>query len=154
MDARLGRWGWDGRELRNHWYWRPGWGVGTRYYTFHLTFEEAPELSAEAERYRPALGAFPQRDLVPDAWLHLTMTGVGFAQDVSADDLDAVADQVWTGLEALKPEPLVLDSGSSTARAWRWRPEHPTGSSGSTRSSKRPCAMCSIRPATRAFTRT
>lgn len=30
----------------NHWYWRPGWGPGRRMYTFHLTWEQAPDRAA------------------------------------------------------------------------------------------------------------
>jgi hypothetical protein len=27
----------DADELANHWWWRPGWQVGTRFYTWHVT---------------------------------------------------------------------------------------------------------------------
>ena len=38
----------DFTQTRSHWWWRPGWGPGARFLTFHLTFERAPELQATA----------------------------------------------------------------------------------------------------------
>ncbi|MDT5026262.1 MAG: hypothetical protein QOE61_2688, partial [Micromonosporaceae bacterium] len=31
-------------DLRDHWYWRPGWSVGRRFYTWHLTFADQPDV--------------------------------------------------------------------------------------------------------------
>lgn len=97
-------------ETRNHWWWRPGWGPGTRFLTFHLTFEHAPELHAAASRFADAAGAIENVDVIPPEWLHLTMTGVGFADEVSDDRRAALANAVFDGANALAFEPLVFDS--------------------------------------------
>lgn len=73
--------------VRNHWWWRPGWREGRRFYSWHLTFEHAPELHALVDAYQRQLAALPGLDLIPREWLHLTMQGVGFTDEVSDADL-------------------------------------------------------------------
>ncbi|MFT3875837.1 MAG: hypothetical protein QM708_05365 [Propioniciclava sp.] len=77
-----------------HWWWRPGWGPETRYLTFHLTFTEEPALAATAERYSGVLNSLANLDPVPVPWLHLTMTGVGHAAEVSDEIVDALCERV------------------------------------------------------------
>lgn len=117
----------DFERTRDHWWWRPGWGPGARFLTFHLTFETAPELHAEAARLAPGLEALPRVDVVPIPWLHLTMTGVGFVEDVRADQLAALTDAVIHRAEGMATSPLVFDGivlaaeGTSlTASATPW----------------------------------
>ncbi|GII60610.1 hypothetical protein Skr01_06950 [Sphaerisporangium krabiense] len=69
-------------RMRDHWWWRPGWSVGTRMYTWHVTFGGQAALHQITERYQAALGALPGVDLIPLQWLHLTMQGVGFTDQV------------------------------------------------------------------------
>ena len=99
----------DFERTRDHWWWRPGWGPGARFLTFHLTFETAPELHAEASRLAPGLAVLPRVDVVPIPWLHLTMTGVGFVDDVSADQIAALTDAVIHRAEGRATSPLVFD---------------------------------------------
>ncbi|MEV1321278.1 2'-5' RNA ligase family protein [Micromonospora arborensis] len=77
-------------SIRNHWYWRPGWGVGSRFYTWHITFDGQPEVDELAGQYRSLLSSQPSLDVIPNRWLHLTMQGIGFVQDVAAEDIDAI----------------------------------------------------------------
>lgn len=86
----------DEPVLANHWWWRPGWGPGTRYLTWHLTFKHAPEMSALAKSYQQALEPFTALDLVQPRWLHLTLTGVGHANQVDPHQLDRIIDRVRT----------------------------------------------------------
>jgi 2'-5' RNA ligase len=76
--------------MRDHWWWRPGWSVGRSFYTWHLTFDGQDALHRLAGRYQPALAPLPGLDLVHRRWLHLTMQGVGFTDEVPA----AVVDQL------------------------------------------------------------
>lgn len=105
MELTLG----DFTQTRNHWWWRPGWGPGARYATFHLTFELAPGLSSEALRCGRALSRVPNVDVVPPEWLHLTMTGVGFTADLDARALLDLADAVHAEAATLDVHPLTLD---------------------------------------------
>ncbi|WP_328871238.1 2'-5' RNA ligase family protein [Streptomyces sp. NBC_00287] len=101
--------------MRNHWWWRPGWSVGRRFYTWHLTFEGQGDVHRLAAEYRAALA--PQGDIltpIPDQWLHLTMQGIGFVGEVKEQDVQAIVDVATTRLAAvpafdLKIGPEVLD---------------------------------------------
>lgn len=84
--------------VRDHWWWRPGWRAGRRFYTFHVTFGEQPGVQQLAGQARERLKAFPALDLVPGCWLHLTVQGVGFADEVSDDSLTAVAEAAAAAL--------------------------------------------------------
>ncbi|MFJ7147298.1 2'-5' RNA ligase family protein [Streptomyces sp. NPDC100445] len=80
-------------SMRNHWWWRPGWSVGRRFYTWHLTFEGQEDVHRLAAQYRDALA--PLGDAltpIPDQWLHLTMQGIGFVGEVQEQDVHAIVD--------------------------------------------------------------
>ncbi len=101
--------------MRNHWWWRPGWSVGRRFYTWHLTFEGQDDVHRLAAEYRSALA--PLGDIltpVPDRWLHLTMQGIGFVSETEEADVQAIADAARRRLAevpafALQIGPEVLD---------------------------------------------
>jgi 2'-5' RNA ligase len=76
-------------SLREHWYWRPGWRPGRSFYTWHLTFADQPALFDLVREVQSALDV-PGLDLVPLEGLHLTMQGVGFTDEVSTQDVDAM----------------------------------------------------------------
>ncbi|MEU6557840.1 2'-5' RNA ligase family protein [Streptomyces sp. NPDC046915] len=89
-------------SMRNHWWWRPGWSVGRRFYTWHLTFEGQEEVHRLAAQYRKALT--PLGDVltpVPDRWLHLTMQGIGFVEEVQEADVHAIVDAARPRLAAI-----------------------------------------------------
>ncbi|MCX4471947.1 hypothetical protein C5N14_26210 [Micromonospora sp. MW-13] len=88
-------------EVRNHWWWRPGWRVGRRFYAFHITFEYQQQLCDTATAYRTALAGMPSLTLIPDRWLHLTMQGVGFADELALDVVQDIADEARSLLAAL-----------------------------------------------------
>lgn len=90
-------------ELRDHWWWRPGWSAGTRWYTWHLTFEDQPRFHDLVARHQQALAGHRGVDLVPRRWLHLTMQGQGDATTVPDDHRAAVAGAVRGRLARLAP---------------------------------------------------
>src|SRR5262249_10136598 len=77
--------------LRNHWYWRPGWRPGRHFYTWHLTFDHADELHHLVDAYQRRLAGLPELDLIPRPWLHLTMQGLGFLDQVTAQNAHRIA---------------------------------------------------------------
>ncbi|MEN8655137.1 2'-5' RNA ligase family protein [Streptomyces sp. 21So2-11] len=79
-------------HMRDHWWWRPGWKAGRRFYNWHLTFDEQPEVHRLAEQYRTALAPVGGLDLIPDRWLHLTMQGIGFLGDIDGQNLRAIVE--------------------------------------------------------------
>jgi hypothetical protein len=76
--------------VREHWWWRPGWQPGRRFYTFHFTFEQQPAVPRLAAEARERLACFAALDPVPGRWLHLTTQGIGFSDEVSDGDLLAI----------------------------------------------------------------
>ncbi|MFD3524531.1 2'-5' RNA ligase family protein [Streptomyces sp. NPDC058653] len=100
--------------MRDHWWWRPGWNVGRRFYTWHLTFEGQEDIHRLAGEYRDRLADVPRLTLIPDRWLHLTMQGVGFVGEVSEQtvrDIGATAAARLAKIRAFDIEvgPAVID---------------------------------------------
>lgn len=96
-------------QTRNHWWWRPDWEVGARHYRWALTFEHCHELHLLAATTRPALRAHPAQDAVPDAWLHLTTTPIGFSDDVTPEQAAEVADRTLAQIDEVPDGVLTLD---------------------------------------------
>lgn len=107
--------------MRNHWWWRPGWSVGKRFYTWHLTFEGQDDVHRLAAAYRAGLADVDGLTLIPDQWLHLTMQGIGFVGEATEDQVLAVGDaaavrlskvpsfDLQLGPAVLDPEAVLLD---------------------------------------------
>lgn len=101
--------------MRNHWWWRPGWSVGRRFYTWHLTFEGQDDVHRLAAEYRSVLAPLgPALTPIPDKWLHLTMQGIGFVGEADAEAVQAIADAARDRLATvpafdLRIGPAVLD---------------------------------------------
>ncbi len=102
--------------MREHW-WRPGWQPGRRMYAWHVTFRDQPTLQDLAARARTVLHDVPRLELVPGPWLHLTMQGIGFSEEVSGGDLAAITAAARSRLAAVSPAAVtigparVLDEG-------------------------------------------
>ncbi|WP_234373729.1 2'-5' RNA ligase family protein [Streptomyces scabiei] len=107
--------------MRNHWWWRPGWRVGRRFYTRHLSFEGQDDVHRLATEYRSALA--PLGDIltpIPDQWLHLTMQGIGFVGETKEQHVNSIVEETHTrlavvpafdlriGPEVLDPEAVLL----------------------------------------------
>lgn len=88
--------------VRDHWWWRPGWAEGRHFYACHLTLDDQPELRGLVADYQKALAGMPGIDLIPPQWLHLTMQGIGFTDQISKAELDAVGDALTTGLASIE----------------------------------------------------
>ncbi|MFJ4688789.1 2'-5' RNA ligase family protein [Streptomyces sp. NPDC088789] len=114
--------------MRNHWWWRPGWSVGRRFYTWHLTFEGQDDVHRLAAEYRSVLAdAGGALTLIPDQWLHLTMQGIGFVGEIKESDAHAIAEAARVRLSEvpafdLEIGPAVLDPEAVLLPA---RPDEP-----------------------------
>jgi 2'-5' RNA ligase len=101
--------------ITRHWWWRPGWQPGSRFYTFHFTFaaqSAVQELAAEA---RARLAAFAWLDLVPGEWLHCTTQGIGFTGDVGDTDLSAITAAARARLAAVSPMVVTISAPHSAS---------------------------------------
>lgn len=95
-------------DVRDHWWWRPGWRVGRTFYTWHVTFADQPEVGELAAAYRPALEATTGLDPIPLQWLHLTMQGLGFTDEVDQADVDRIVEAARQRCVGLGPLKLTL----------------------------------------------
>jgi len=96
----------DAYRLTDHWWWRPGWRVGSRYYAWHLLLDDQPTLVQLAQRYQSAVAGFDALDPIPEPWLHITLQGVGHIEDVTGAELDRTFQAVGRRAAALRLEPL------------------------------------------------
>jgi 2'-5' RNA ligase len=90
-------------RMRDHWWWRPGWQVGRSMYTWHMTFDGQDALHELTERYQSALTPLPGLDIIPLKWLHLTMQGVGFTDEVQSQDLTEIVSKARKRLATRRP---------------------------------------------------
>jgi hypothetical protein len=67
-----------------------GWRAGRHFYACHLTLEDQPELRRLVGIYQEALRDVPTVDLIPPKWLHLTMQGIGFTDEISPEEIERV----------------------------------------------------------------
>ncbi|MBX7267360.1 2'-5' RNA ligase family protein [Micromonospora sp. Llam7] len=94
-------------NLTEHWYWRPGWRADRQFYTWHLTFEHQLELHALVARIQAEL-ALPELDLVPVDGLHLTMQGIGFADEINYADIEEIIAAIRLLCASMPPLELTL----------------------------------------------
>jgi hypothetical protein len=114
-------------HMRDHWWWRPGWHVGRRMYTWHITFDDQPQLHELVKAYQAALTSLSGLDLIPAPWLHLTMQGVAFTDEISwqevADIIEAARERLaaqhsvslTAGPALVDPEAIMLGLSSGEA---------------------------------------
>lgn len=93
----------EGGSMRDHWWWRPGWRTGRSFYTWHITFADQPEAASLVAEYAPVLDGLPMLDPVPLRWLHLTMQGVGFTDEVVRADLERIIAAAQKRCAAMQP---------------------------------------------------
>jgi 2'-5' RNA ligase len=88
---------------RAHWRRRPGWHTGQDFYACFLTLEDQPELRGLVRRYQDTIGHLPNLDLIAPRWLHITLQGIGFADDISPAELAAVSERIGERLRGMRP---------------------------------------------------
>jgi hypothetical protein len=52
-------------DIRDHWWWRPGWKPGRSFYTWHITFADQPGIHTLANVNAPLLSTLPMFDPTP-----------------------------------------------------------------------------------------
>jgi 2'-5' RNA ligase len=77
-------------------------------YTWHVTFDDQPQLHELVSAYQSALSPLPGLDLIPGRWLHLTMQGIGFTDEVSEREIADIADSARKRLSNQRPVSLTV----------------------------------------------
>jgi 2'-5' RNA ligase len=98
----------DEIETRDHWWWRPGWHAGRSFYTWHILVDDQPAIHAFARQIQPELEATGVLGPIPVEWLHMTMQGVGFTDEVSEETLDEIAAAATNRLASFGPVAVTL----------------------------------------------
>lgn len=111
--------------MADHWWWRPGWAVGRRFYAWHLTFAGQRDVQRLAAAYRTALADLPGLDLIPDEWLHLTMQGIGFVDEVEMGVVDAIVEAARARLAAVEPFTLEFTRPGIDPESVHWAFKEP-----------------------------
>lgn len=93
----------DHERMENHWWWRPGWHVGTRFYAWHITLDGQDDLHRLMDDYADALRPFRSLNPVPRQWRHITLQGLGHIEDVTDEQRDAAIKAVAKRLARLRP---------------------------------------------------
>jgi 2'-5' RNA ligase len=96
------------QSMRDHWWWRPGWRVGRSFCTWHVTFNDQPAVHRLAADYAPVFNDLPTLDPIPVRWLHLTMQGIGFTDEINRADVDAIVGAAQDRCAALAPFTITL----------------------------------------------
>ncbi len=77
-------------------------------YSWHVTFEDLPEVRELATAGWLRVAGLPGLDQVPGRWLHLTVQDVGFSDEVSDGELAAITGAVRDRLAAIPPVTVTL----------------------------------------------
>jgi hypothetical protein len=105
--------------VSNHWWWRPGWRAGRHFYACHLTLEDQAQLRELVRQYQAAIAHLSNVDLIPPRWLHLTMQGIGFTDDISTADLDMVTERIRERLGEVSPPTVMFHRPTIRKEAMR-----------------------------------
>jgi 2'-5' RNA ligase len=95
-------------HMRNHWWLRPGWRTGRRMYTWHVTFDNQPQVHHLVNAYQSALAPLPGLDPIPVRWLHLTMQGVAFTDEISDTEISEIVIAARKNLISQSPVSLTV----------------------------------------------
>ncbi len=97
----------------DHWWWRPGWRLGRRAYTFYVVLNNDAVDGADGLRrlvrdYQRAVADLDGLDPIPAEWLHLTVQGVGFVDEVGDEDVRAIVAAAGQHCATLTPFDLTF----------------------------------------------
>ena len=87
----------------DHWWWRPGWQLGRSFYTWHITFANQSGVWKLLTEYAAPISRFPTMDPVDCEGLHLTIQGIGFADEVSESDIQQIVSATRVHCSQLEP---------------------------------------------------
>lgn len=90
-------------RMTDHWWWRPGVRSGRRLLVWHILLNDQPDVRALLHECQEKLAELPGLDLIPEEWLHMTTQIVGFADDISAAEIDTMTAAATKRLGLLRP---------------------------------------------------
>ena len=95
-------------QVRNHARWRAGWHSGRRSYAWLLTLGAESGLRQLANQYQYALVDLPGFDLMPLEWMHIVVQEVGFADEISDEQLERTLATTRSRMAEVPPPSLAF----------------------------------------------
>jgi 2'-5' RNA ligase len=89
-------------RMSDHWWWRPGVRPGRRLLVWHI-LPVQPEVSDLVRQCQDKLAGLDGLDLVPADWLHMTTQIIGFDDEISAAETEAMVAGVIERFRRLPP---------------------------------------------------
>lgn len=81
-------------ELRDHWVWRPEWTVERTCLYWYHTFRRGQLVDALGKDLLRCVARTDWLDAVPPEWCHVTVSDVGFTDELSRSDVERVTSAV------------------------------------------------------------
>jgi 2'-5' RNA ligase len=96
------------QEMRDHWVWRPEWTPDRTCLYWYLTFRDDEITAAVAEPALEEVRRTAWLDAIPPRWCHVTLSDIGFADELAASEVRRVRDAVARAVSGEHRLPLVL----------------------------------------------
>lgn len=90
-------------SMSDHWWWRPGVRPGRRLLVWHILLDEQPEVHDLVRQCQDKLAGLDGLDVIPAEWLHLTTQIVGFDDEITDAEVEAMTAGVAERLAGLAP---------------------------------------------------
>jgi hypothetical protein len=105
-------------ELHSHWQVIAGWPSDRPLYACYATATDQPELRAYIADFQRELGHLPGLDPIRPEWLHMTMQGIRFVDQVDQALIADLTGRLDEALAGIEPVPVVVErpivTGDST----------------------------------------
>jgi 2'-5' RNA ligase len=95
-------------QMVDHWVPEPGVDTTRPRLMWFMLFGGHPQVAELARLGQARLAGLPGLDLVPHEWLHMTTLIAGFADQITADQVDVMADHARRVLAGIPPVTITL----------------------------------------------
>jgi 2'-5' RNA ligase len=94
--------------MEDHWARQPGADPARTQLMWFMLLGDNPEVTELVRTAQDRLAGLPGLDLVPPEWLHMTTLIAGFSDEITAGQVDAMADHARRHLARTRPVPVTL----------------------------------------------
>jgi len=95
-------------QMEDHWSPQPGADPARTQLMWFMLLGDNPEVAELVRTAQDRLAGLSGLDLVPREWLHMTTLIAGFCDEITADQVDAMADHARRHLACTPPIPITL----------------------------------------------
>jgi 2'-5' RNA ligase len=95
-------------QMEDHWSPQPGVDPARTQLMWFMLLGDNPDVAELVRTAQDRLAGLPGLDLVPPEWLHMTTLIAGFSDEITAGQVDAMADHARRLLARMPPVPVTL----------------------------------------------